>query len=457
MLIRSILSRIVLLHALALIGAALILPVALYYFLSAEVRSLQDQAFLEQADAIAQRLTLDDSGNWHLPLTPALEAQYSSAYGRYSYAVLDGEDRVLFSSRSDRRAVFPEARRAASFESLETGPAEHEVSGVGVRKQVAGQDVWVQVGEDLSHRDVIVDDVVAGFFWSVAPITAAILLLLLIADLYIFRRAIRPIVFAAEQVSRITPGRIDVRLSDEKLPGELQPLVSSINQALDRLEQGFVRQRQFTETVAHELRTPLTILRTRIDMLTDPDTAQALRKDIEAMSRVVTQLLESAEVETLSVPANETADLQVVARTVVEALAPLAVTQKKSLALNGPETPVYVCAHAELLERAVRNLVENALAHTAQGTEVEVDVDANGTLRVLDRGPGIAQQDRELIFQRFWRGDRKRPGGAGLGLSIVKGIVQSVGGTIDVSDRTGGGAEFVARFVIARTEQHTSA
>jgi signal transduction histidine kinase len=411
------------------------------------VRSLQNQAFVEQTDAIAQRLALDPTGAWRLPLTPALEAQYSSAYGRYSYAVLDQDGRVVFSSRADGRPVFPNARRTAPFEALETGAPEHEVSGVSVRKQVADRDVWVQVGEDLSHRDVIVDDVVAGFFWSVAPITAAILLLLLLADLYIFRRAIRPIVFAAEQVSRITPGRIDVRLSGEKLPRELQPLVTGINQALDRLEQGFVRQRQFTETVAHELRTPLTILRSRIDMLADPEVAQALRKDIEAMSRVVTQLLESAEVETLSLPPSETADLQAVARTVVEALAPLAVMQKKSLALNGPDAPVFVRGNAELLERAIRNLAENAVAHTGEGTEVEIEVDANGTLRVLDRGPGIAEQDRELVFRRFWRGDRKKPGGAGLGLSIVQGIVESAGGTIAVDNRTGGGAEFVARFV----------
>jgi signal transduction histidine kinase len=447
----SILSRIVLLHALALIGTALVLPIALYLFLSAEVRELQDQAFVEQADAIAQRLQIDAAGTWRLPLTPALEAQYSSAYGRYSYAILDQSGRVLFASKGDAQPVFPEAHRTASREALEVISREHDTAGVSMRKQVAGHDLWVQVAEDLSHRDVIVDDVVAGFFRNVAPVTAVILLLLLLADLYIFRRAIRPIVFAAEQVSRITPGRIDVRLSGEKLPGELQPLVASINQALDRLEQGFLRQRHFTETVAHELRTPLTILRTRIDMLADADAAQALRKDIEAMSRVVTQLLESAELETLSVPVSETADLQAVARTVVEALAPFAVMQKKSIALTGPEAPVRVHGNAELLERAVRNLAENAITHTGQGTEVEIEVGAEGTVRVLDRGPGIPEQDRELIFQRFWRGDRKKPGGAGLGLSIVKGIVQSAGGTIAVSNRPEGGAEFAATFVPVET------
>ena len=101
------------------------------------------------------------------------------------------------------------------------------------------------------------------------------------------------------------------------------------------------------------------------------------------------------------------------------------------------------------VSRAIRNLAENAIAHTGQGTEVEIEVDANGTMRVLDRGSGIAEQDRELIFQRFWRGDRKKPGGAGLGLSIVQGIVRAAGGTIAVSNRAGGGAEFIARFVRA--------
>jgi signal transduction histidine kinase len=121
--------------------------------------------------------------------------------------------------------------------------------------------------------------------------------------------------------------------------------------------------------------------------------------------------------------------------------------QKKSIALTGPEAPVRVHGNAELLERAVRNLAENAITHTGQGTEVEIEVGAEGTVRVLDRGPGIPEQDRELIFQRFWRGDRKKPGGAGLGLSIVKGIVQSAGGTIAVSNRPEGGAEFAATFV----------
>ncbi len=106
---------------------------------------------------------------------------------------------------------------------------------------------------------------------------------------------------------------------------------------------------------------------------------------------------------------------------------------------------MWVQGEAQILFQAVRNLVENALAHTPTGTTVEVKVDAQGTLRVLDRGPGVPPADRELVFQRFWRRDRSKSGGAGLGLSIVKRIVEAHGGEVSVQPRSGGGSVFVIR------------
>lgn len=125
--------------------------------------------------------------------------------------------------------------------------------------------------------------------------------------------------------------------------------LDSIIIALDRPEQGSVRQQQFTETVAHELRTPLTILRTRINMLADPDVARVLRKDVQGMSRV-----EFAEVETLT-PAAEVTDLQAVAAEVVEALGPLAIAEKKSLALTGTEDRVVRALIGHLRDFLVRH------------------------------------------------------------------------------------------------------
>jgi signal transduction histidine kinase len=96
----------------------------------------------------------------------------------------------------------------------------------------------------------------------------------------------------------------------------------------------------------------------------------------------------------------------------------------------------------------VRNLVENALVHTLPGTTVEIEVDPAGAIRVADRGPGVPLAEREQIFRRFWRRDRRRQGSSGLGLSIVARIAERHGATVSVGERAGGGAVFILAFPI---------
>jgi signal transduction histidine kinase len=104
----------------------------------------------------------------------------------------------------------------------------------------------------------------------------------------------------------------------------------------------------------------------------------------------------------------------------------------------------------------VRNLVENALAHTPPETTVEIAVNAQGNISVADRGPGVPAAEREQIFRRFWRRDRRRQGSAGLGLSIVARIADRHGAQIGVSDRVGGGAVFTLSFPVLRAEPEIS-
>jgi signal transduction histidine kinase len=99
-----------------------------------------------------------------------------------------------------------------------------------------------------------------------------------------------------------------------------------------------------------------------------------------------------------------------------------------------------------MLGRAIRNLSENAINHTAPGTTVEFVVENNGTVSVLDQGPGIAEEERNLIFQRFWRRDRNKPGSTGLGLSIVQRIAELHSAAITVENRKPTGACFSLRF-----------
>jgi len=272
---------------------------------------------------------------------------------------------------------------------------------------------------------------------------------LLIADIAIFRRALRPLRQASEIAAGIGPARPGVRLPIEEIPREVRPLVSAVNQGLDRLEEGFRIQRDFTADAAHELRTPLSILRTRIDMLDDQTMRQALRQNVEGMAHIVSQLLDIAELDTIVIDPGEKADLQSVAAGVAEFVAPLALAQGKDIALSGSTEPVWVKGNPEMLGRAIRNLAENAINHTTAGSTVEFIVERDGTVSVLDHGPGIGEGEHSLIFRRFWRRDRRKPGSTGLGLSIVQRIAELHAAVITVENRKPNGARFSLKFVPA--------
>jgi signal transduction histidine kinase len=443
---KSIFSRIIFLHVIALVITAIVMPVVLYWFFKWAANDLHDQAMRDQAQLVAHYLVLQADGTWTLDLPPALEDIYSQAVGRYAYAVVDDAGRVLLSSSDDRSAIFADDPRSSDIAYLETRRGKAAISGVSLLKEVDGRKVWVQVGEDLAHRDVIVDDIVADFFKRVGWITLPVLLSLLAIDIVIFRRALRPLLNASELAKKINPRRTDIRLPIEQMPKEILPLVQAVNQALDRLEAGFRVQREFTADAAHELRTPLTILRSRVDTLADRGTSKALHKDIEGMARIVNQLLDIAELETLSIDPLEKADLHAICAEVAEFAAPLALAQGKNIALSESDAAVWVNGNPEMLSRAIRNLVENAINYSPPGTTVEIVVEDSGMVRVLDEGPGIKEDERELIFQRFWRRDRRRTEGAGLGLSIVRRIADTHAATISVENRPTGGATFSLRF-----------
>jgi signal transduction histidine kinase len=443
----SIISRIVVLHLVAVGITCILMSLALSWLMSYETNNIHNKAMREQAVSVGNHLSAQADGTLGLNLPPDLQGLYSQPYGRYSYAVIGDRGRVLFSSLKDHAALFPADARSSDVEFLQRRRGNATVSGASIRKTVSDQIVWIQTGEDLANRDVLIDDIVANFYRNVGWITLPILLVLLIADIAIFRRALRPLRQASEIARDIGPKRTELRLPTEEIPREVRPLVSAVNQALDRLEEGFRIQRDFTADAAHELRTPLSILSTRLDILEDEKTARALRQDVEGMAHVIAQLLDIAELDAFVVDPLEKADLRSVTAEVAEFVAPLALAQGKDVALLGATGPVWVEGNPEMLSRAIRNLAENAINHTAPETTVEFVVEENGTVNVLDHGPGIAEDERNLIFQRFWRRDRTKPGSTGLGLSIVQRIAELHSATITLENRHPTGARFSLKFM----------
>jgi len=444
---KSIISRIVFLHVVAVAITSILMSLALSWLLSYETENIHHKAMQEQAASVGEHLSLTSGGRLELDLPLDLLGLYSQAYGRYSYAVIDDRGAVLFSSREDHAALFPGDSRSAPVEFLQQRRGNATVSGASVKKTIGDKTVWIQTGEDLANRDVLIDDIVANFYKKVGWITLPILLVLLMTDIAIFRRALRPLREASEIAEGIGPARPGVRLPTEEILSEVRPLVSAVNQGLDRLEEGFRIQRDFTADAAHELRTPLSVLRSRIDLLDDQDMRQALRQNVDGMAHIIGQLLDIAELDAVVVHSDDKADLQSVATEVAEFVAPLALAQGKDIALSGATEPVWVKGNPEMLGRAIRNLAENAINHTAAGSTVEFVVEGDGTVSVLDRGPGIGEDERQLIFRRFWRRDRRKQGSTGLGLSIVQRIAELHSAVITVENRKPNGARFSLKFV----------
>ena len=163
------------------------------------------------------------------------------------------------------------------------------------------------------------------------------------------------------------------------------------------------------------------------------------------MSQLITQLLAETDLEGLQVTEEDTVDLQKVFTKVAQYFAPLVVRQNRLIEVTGAETRVLVNGLEGPLEQAVRNLLQNALKFSYPGTTVTIDVGADRSVGVINRADPVPDEMRERIFERFLRADRK-VAGSGLGLSIVKRVVDAHAATIEVSHTPEGATEFRIRF-----------
>lgn len=381
--------------------------------------------------------------------------------------VLRGPDARIVASSGASALLFPAPNRAApiaasSLDPQQAQPTPRDTStvttplpdgrlglGLALHLDAFGGATSLLVAEDASHPTLLLDDLVNQFFARVGWILIPGVALLFLVSLLTIQAELRPIEHVAAVAETIGPHSLGVRLPDRFIPREVMPLIETVNQALDRLEGTLKAQREFTADAAHELKTPLAVLRAQLDAMPRDATTEALRSDVDAMSRLVSQLLRLAEADQLAVPPEARCDLAGLARDVTAGLVPLALSQRRSLDLDGADEPLEVRGLAGPLAQTIRNLVENALRHTAEGTAVSVRVAPDGALSVRDHGPGVAAADRPHLFQRFWRKSRQGGAGAGLGLAIAAKIAEAHGGAIDVDDAPGGGAVFTLRLVRA--------
>jgi len=300
-------------------------------------------------------------------------------------------------------------------------------------------------------------------FISIAVVGATAILAWILIHL-----GLRPLRRMGAVAGEIAAGDYSRRVDPATSRTEIGRLGLALNAMLSQIEKAFAertaserRLRRFIADASHELRTPLTSIRGYSEMLRrgageSPEDASLARRRIEEesvrMSTLVDDMLLIARLDQGRPLETKDVDLQAIARDA--AADARAVAPQREITLQAPEL-VMVSGDDTRLRQVVGNLVRNALVHTPAASPIEIAVTTqNGTaqLSVSDHGPGLNPEDRERIFEPFYRADPSRSrdsGGAGLGLSIVSAVVGAHGGKVDVRETNGGGATFEVALPLA--------
>jgi heavy metal sensor kinase len=290
-----------------------------------------------------------------------------------------------------------------------------------------------------------------------------VLLLAIFGGMFLASRVLNPIDQITRTAEAISAEDLSRRLGVKPASDEVGRLAATFDHMLDRLEQAFQRQRQFTSDASHELRTPLSMLVSRAGLALErqrnaaeyEDVLRAVRDEGLHMGRIVNDLLMLARADAGDVLAlSERLDLGELAGSVAEAMGLIAA--KREIALSAAsEDGVEVVGDQTRLTQLLVNLVDNALAHTPAGGRVELCASRDAShaiLQVTDTGTGIAAEDLPHVFQRFFRahGDRSRDrGGAGLGLALCQSIAQAHGGEISLDSEPGRGTRVTVRIPLS--------
>ena len=303
---------------------------------------------------------------------------------------------------------------------------------------------------------IVVNGAQTSFVSTNWYITAAVTLLGGVLAYFLSGHALKPLRTFTSQIEKVQPNNLtDMKITEEVLP-EFRQFSRSFNQMLDRLDEGFSAQRQFTGNAAHELRTPLSLMQAQLELFSAehsdmlPETAEFLRllcEQTERMTQMTKTLLEMSELRT--VPCDDRIELGAMIEEIFADLAPLA--DRKGISLESAGDGVMLGSDA-LIYRMLFNLTENSIRYNQPNGNVRItvtDEDSQLVIRVADTGCGIPTKYRESIFQPFFRVDKSRSrenGGVGLGLSLVWEIVTLHGGEIRVEESSEKGTTMAVKF-----------
>ena len=451
---RSIAFELILLFTLA---AALLLSCGLGVFYSIVVR----HAFAEDNPVLADKmfaLSADLRENGPELFAEEVTAHRAGSHTPYWIRILDAQGRTLAETPEMGRLIpteiFPVAREPV--EAIRTRK-DYRITGklfslVAFNEHSGGEAYTLQVAQDRSSDEQVERNFALLF---IAVLLGGVVASALIA-IIVTRRGLRPLREMTESLGRIGPDQLKDRIGSTGWPRELQPLAVAFDEMLTRLDDSFTRLSQFSADLAHELRTPIANMLGETQVaLTRDRTAAEYRETIEStvaecerLSRIVDNLLFVARVDAAREPiARKWFDAGAAVKKIATFYQTVADDHNVTISCSG-DGQLY--ADPDLFERVVGNLLDNALRFTAEHGSIRVAVSKHNSdfeVTVSDNGSGIAPEHLPRVFDRFYRAESSRSSdGAGLGLALVKSIVELHGGSATIHSEVGLGTTVTLRF-----------
>jgi len=442
----SLRRRLLLLLAIATLVAWLAGGAATYFISRAQSDALSDermqsvaQTLLTLADHEIDEIRLAGGGVIHVDEDPAL-AQ------RYRYQVWSPSPQQLLLTNGDPKlgAIAPFDQVGFVTREFDGEPARTTVNWSEDRTKV------IQMAEPLKLREVFPGTAYASLF-GVFLISLTALLLI---DAWMIRRAMRALQDSASQLTQRTPN--DLRpIEVSSPPRELQPLVEAINALFRRFASALENERRFTSAAAHELRTPLAAVKVHAQVAQLTRTAAERRKALDNLvlaidraSRMIDQLLTLSRLDGMLALRSGALPLRldVITRHVIDEVRPL--LDRRGQRIDAELAPCEIDGMEFGVASLLRNLIDNAMRYGPPGREIRVTVRATDGQRlaiVEDAGPGIPTEERERVFERFYR-LYSDSDGSGIGLSIVRSVAEVHRARIDLDQSDLGGLRVSVAF-----------
>jgi len=451
----------------------------LYFTLSKSLYRDVDNKLRSLADLIASESASPLSKFGFGNIDQTLEASMNLRPIGKLIQVLDESGRIGPKSDNLKNVQLPISLNA--LKNASTGLVTFETSrSVGntplriVTLPVAQKDHTMRIVQVASSLEDV-EDALNTLLLILTITVPSVLIMASVGGQFLAHKALKPVDQITQTARMITSQNLNQRIPPPKVKDEISRLVETFNDMITRLDQSFCQIKQFSSDASHELKTPLTILRGEVEVTlrkerTSPEYQQILRSNLEEIDRM-TQIVE----DLLLLSRADNGEIQLAPKEInlseiVQEIVPQAhiLAKSKNLYIHTllPEDQVYILGDRLRIRELFLNLLENAVKYTEEGGKITIHLTRNhapssgkdngnglepgkmglAEITVTDTGIGIAKQDQERIFDRFFRVDKARSreqGGSGLGLSICKWIVEAHRGKISVESEVGKGSSFI--------------